>query len=65
MEMRAQSALLIKINSKKDAAAPKIVPVAVPETAFQRLMEKAKFDQRLSKHQSLVRRLLGDRATKQ
>lgn len=64
MEMRSQTALLVKINSKEGAAAPKVVPVPMPETAYQRLMEQALLEQRLGRHDELVRRLLGDRAKK-
>jgi hypothetical protein len=63
--MRQLNALMVKINSKPEAASPKVIPVPVPETAYQKIMERARHEARLAKHNSLVRRLLGDRANKQ
>lgn len=65
MEIRSQTALLQKINSKEGAATPKIVPVPTPVTVMQRVMEEARHLQRVAKHDNLVRRLLGDRAKQQ
>lgn len=65
MEIRGLKAVLIAVNSKEGAAQPKVESVPVPVTAMQMIMERARDEARLSKHDSLVRRLLGDRANKQ
>jgi len=64
MAQRETNALLIKINSKPEAQSPKIQPVLVPESVYQRLLDKARDDERLRKHDTLVGKLLGSRAKK-
>jgi hypothetical protein len=56
-ELRAQRSVLIKINSKKGASIPQVEPVPRPESAWP----KIEAELRLSKHASLVARLVPKR----
>lgn len=57
--LKANNSLLVKINSKPGAAAPKVEPEPRPHTAWIGISMEV----RLGKHRALASRLLGDRAS--
>lgn len=57
--VRANTAVLVKINSKPGSSAPEVKPEPRPVTGWASIS----LEVRLGKHRSLASRLLGDRAS--
>lgn len=63
-EQRQTNILLIAQKAKKGTSLPKLQPVLRPKSLYSKLASKRRMDARLRRHDSLVARLLGDRAKK-
>lgn len=61
-EQRQTNILLIAQKAKKGTSLPKLQHVLRPKSAYERLAKIARFQVRVNKHDSIVAKLLGDRA---
>lgn len=60
--MRQQTVALISMQTPEGKQRPKFKPMPRPSSAFQRALQAVRHTKRMSVHDKLVRKLLGDRA---